>query len=195
MLRTGRTLSSATTRPNRRRRRSGRRRAPPPAGLRDRPRGAARRPGDRRARMMAFVDTGPAERLQWNLQALALVEALSQPAAKKWEASLRNNAGLALHDLGRYPRRWRSSSAVELRSAAPTLRRRASPGGWCVDAAPRCSARTRRSRSNCAWSARTTPRARLTGTSTKSSRRCTARGGDAERAAAYAINARHNGSA
>ncbi len=53
--------------------------------------------------MMAFVDTAPADQLKWNLQALAVVEASSQPAAKKWEASLRNNAGYALHQLGRYP--------------------------------------------------------------------------------------------
>lgn len=53
--------------------------------------------------MMAFVDTAPAEQLRWNLQALELIEASSQPAAKKWEASLRNNTGLALHELGRDP--------------------------------------------------------------------------------------------
>jgi len=52
--------------------------------------------------MMAFVDTAPADQLKWNLQALALVDASTQPAAKKWEASLRNNAGYALHELGRY---------------------------------------------------------------------------------------------
>lgn len=53
--------------------------------------------------MMAFVDTAPADQLKWNLQALAVVEASTQPAAKKWEAPLRNNAGYALHQLGRYP--------------------------------------------------------------------------------------------
>lgn len=53
--------------------------------------------------MMAFVDTAPADQLRWDEQALALIEASSQPAAKKWEASLRNNAGYALHTLGRYP--------------------------------------------------------------------------------------------
>ena len=66
--------------------------------------------------MMAFVDTAPAEQLQWNLQALALVEASNQPAAKKWEASLRNNTGLALHELGRYPEALAQfQRAVELR--------------------------------------------------------------------------------
>ena len=35
-------------------------------------------------------------------QALAVVEASTQPAAKRWEASIRNNIGYALHQLGRY---------------------------------------------------------------------------------------------
>jgi tetratricopeptide (TPR) repeat protein len=52
--------------------------------------------------MMAFVDTAPAEQLSWDLQALALAESSTQPAARKWEASLRNNTGYALHELGRY---------------------------------------------------------------------------------------------
>ncbi|MBI5716184.1 MAG: tetratricopeptide repeat protein [Burkholderiales bacterium] len=53
--------------------------------------------------MMAFVDTAPADDLKWNQQALAMIEASSQPAAKAWEASIRNNLGHALHRLGRYP--------------------------------------------------------------------------------------------
>ena len=52
--------------------------------------------------MMAFVDTDPAAQLAWDQQALALVEASDQPAAKRWEASLRNNLGMALHGLKRY---------------------------------------------------------------------------------------------
>jgi len=52
--------------------------------------------------MMAFVDTAPGDQLKWGRQALALAERSSQPAAWKWEASLRNNVGYALHRLGRY---------------------------------------------------------------------------------------------
>lgn len=52
--------------------------------------------------MMAFVDDAPADQLKWNLQALAMVEASSQPAGKAWEASIRNNTGHALHALGRH---------------------------------------------------------------------------------------------
>jgi tetratricopeptide (TPR) repeat protein len=52
--------------------------------------------------MLAFVDTAPADQLKYAQQALALVEASSQPAARNWEASIRNNLGMALHGLGRY---------------------------------------------------------------------------------------------
>jgi tetratricopeptide (TPR) repeat protein len=52
--------------------------------------------------MLAFIDTDPADQLKWGQAALAIVEASAQPLAKKWEASLRNNVGYALHQLGRY---------------------------------------------------------------------------------------------
>jgi tetratricopeptide (TPR) repeat protein len=53
--------------------------------------------------MLAFVDTAAEDQLTWGREALAVVEASSQPSAKKWEASIRNNIGYALHQLGRYP--------------------------------------------------------------------------------------------
>jgi tetratricopeptide (TPR) repeat protein len=53
--------------------------------------------------MLAFVDTAPADQLKWGNEALAVVEASKQPAARKWEASIRHNIGHALHQLGRYP--------------------------------------------------------------------------------------------
>lgn len=52
--------------------------------------------------MLAFVDTAPADQLKWAQAALAVVESSSQPAARRWEASIRNNFGLALHELGRH---------------------------------------------------------------------------------------------
>lgn len=52
--------------------------------------------------MLAFVDTAPADQLKWGQEALAVVEASSQPQAKQWEASIRNNIGVALHQLGRF---------------------------------------------------------------------------------------------
>lgn len=68
--------------------------------------------------MFAFIDTAPAEQLDWGRQALALTLASSQPAAQAWEASIRNNIGFALHQLGRY-----DEALVEFESAL-TLRER-----------------------------------------------------------------------
>jgi tetratricopeptide (TPR) repeat protein len=52
--------------------------------------------------MLAFVDTAPVDQLKWGQEALAVSQASSQPAAKRWEAPLRNNVGYAMHQLGRY---------------------------------------------------------------------------------------------
>jgi tetratricopeptide (TPR) repeat protein len=52
--------------------------------------------------MLAFVDTAPADQLKWGRAALEISEKSSQASAKNWEASLRNNIGFALHDLGRH---------------------------------------------------------------------------------------------
>ena len=52
--------------------------------------------------MLGFVDTAPADQLKWGEQALAMALGSTQPAARKWEASLRNNVGYALHQLKRY---------------------------------------------------------------------------------------------
>ena len=52
--------------------------------------------------MLAFVDTEPADQLKWGQDALAIVQASSQSPAKDWEASIRNNVGYALYQLGRY---------------------------------------------------------------------------------------------
>lgn len=51
--------------------------------------------------MLAFVDTAPADQLKWADAALAVVLASDQPAAQRWQASIRNNRGVALHQLGR----------------------------------------------------------------------------------------------
>ena len=52
--------------------------------------------------MMAFIDTAPADQERWAREALAVVRASDQPAATRWEASLRNNLGYALHQQGRH---------------------------------------------------------------------------------------------
>ncbi len=52
--------------------------------------------------MLVFVDTAPQDQLKWGQEALLIALASSQPAARKWEASLRNNVGCALHQMKRY---------------------------------------------------------------------------------------------
>ncbi len=51
--------------------------------------------------MMATLDTAPADQHKWGLEALRVVESSSQPGARLWEASIRNNIGYALHLLAR----------------------------------------------------------------------------------------------
>ena len=53
--------------------------------------------------MFAFIDTAPADQLKWAQEALAVVLASNQPDARRWEASIRNNIGMALHKMGRFP--------------------------------------------------------------------------------------------
>lgn len=52
--------------------------------------------------MFAFVDKAPADQLKWAQEALAVSVASDQPAARRWEGSIRNNLGMALHGLGRF---------------------------------------------------------------------------------------------
>ncbi|MBX3626985.1 MAG: tetratricopeptide repeat protein [Rhizobacter sp.] len=52
--------------------------------------------------MQAFVDPSPAEQERWTREALKVVSASTRPDARAWEASLRNNLGMVLHDQGRF---------------------------------------------------------------------------------------------
>lgn len=52
--------------------------------------------------MMTFVDTAPEEQIAWNRKAMAAMESSSAPEAKKWEGTLHNNTGYALHQVGKY---------------------------------------------------------------------------------------------
>jgi tetratricopeptide (TPR) repeat protein len=52
--------------------------------------------------MFAFIDTAPADQLKWGEAAMEVSLSSQQPDAKRWEASIRNNVGYALHQLGRY---------------------------------------------------------------------------------------------
>lgn len=57
--------------------------------------------------MVAFVDPAPAEQLAWSEAALDVALNSRQPAARAWEASIRNNVGYALHQLGDFDRALR----------------------------------------------------------------------------------------
>jgi tetratricopeptide (TPR) repeat protein len=52
--------------------------------------------------MFAFLDTSPDDQLKWNDAALQVAIASNQADAKRWEASVRNNLGYALGQLGRH---------------------------------------------------------------------------------------------
>lgn len=72
--------------------------------------------------MMAFVDRDPADALRWTQQALDLATASPRPAARAWQASLRNNLGYALHDLGRHDEavaQFRSALALRIERGRP----------------------------------------------------------------------------
>lgn len=51
--------------------------------------------------MFAFIDTAFEDQRKWAVAALAVALESEQPAAKRWEASIRNNLGYALNKLGR----------------------------------------------------------------------------------------------
>ena len=68
--------------------------------------------------MFPFVETDPAQQLSWTHKALELVLESDQPAAKRWEPSIRSNLGEAYFDLARYPQ------ALEQFQRALTLRER-----------------------------------------------------------------------
>ena len=80
--------------------------------------------------MMAFVDTAPADQLRWDDRALALALNSSDPKAQHWEASLRNNIGGALNDLGRHQEaldQFRIALALRTRAGDAEATRQA----WC----------------------------------------------------------------
>ena len=72
--------------------------------------------------MMAFVDTAPEDQIEWNRKAIALMQSSTQEEAKKWEGSLHNNTGYALHLLGRY-----EEALVEFRLALAAHERDGNP--------------------------------------------------------------------
>jgi tetratricopeptide (TPR) repeat protein len=51
---------------------------------------------------MVAIAVGGEQALQWNRRALAMTEKALDPAAKRWQASVLNNMGVELNDLGRH---------------------------------------------------------------------------------------------
>jgi tetratricopeptide (TPR) repeat protein len=74
--------------------------------------------------MFAFVDTAPVDQLKWGREALVVAQRSSQPAAQRWEASIQNNVGYALHQLGRY-----DEALTHLRAAIPLREAQGKPQG------------------------------------------------------------------
>jgi tetratricopeptide (TPR) repeat protein len=74
--------------------------------------------------MLPFTTTDHAQDLAWTREALAFALASAQPDARRWEASLRNNLGIALNEL------QRPAEALDEYQAALALLERngASPG-------------------------------------------------------------------
>lgn len=69
--------------------------------------------------MMTFVDSDPEDQIAWNLKAIAFMDRSSQSDAKRWEGSLRNNLGYALHLCGRYEEAISAfSKALEFRRSS-----------------------------------------------------------------------------
>ena len=64
--------------------------------------------------MFAFVDTAPADQLSRGREALVIAQRSQQAAAQRWEASIQNNVGYALHQLGRH-----DEALTHLRAAIP----------------------------------------------------------------------------
>lgn len=52
--------------------------------------------------MRAFIDTAPVDQLRWGQEALQVVLASNQDAARRWEGTIRNNIGVVLNQLGRH---------------------------------------------------------------------------------------------
>ncbi len=52
--------------------------------------------------MYAFVDTDAQSGIRWADEGLKLAKASTQPEARRWEATLRNNRGVALNELKRH---------------------------------------------------------------------------------------------
>lgn len=72
--------------------------------------------------MQPLTTTDRQEELLWTQQALDLALASLQPAARRWEASLRNNLGVTLNAMGRH-----AEALAMLQAAVPAAERNGAP--------------------------------------------------------------------
>ncbi len=83
--------------------------------------------------MLPFTSADRQQDLAWNHEALALALASEQADAQRWEASLRNNIGVTLNELGRH-----AEALPMLQQALAALQRQQAPvdrirvGDWMV---------------------------------------------------------------
>jgi tetratricopeptide (TPR) repeat protein len=71
---------------------------------------------------MLGIAAPAAERLQWNLEALAMTESTRDPRARRWLASLYNNIGWTYHDRGDY-----ATALLYFEKALPAWEERGEP--------------------------------------------------------------------
>ncbi len=94
--------------------------------------------------MFAFLDSAPADQLRVAREALELVQASSQPEAQRWEGSVQQNLGYALHALGQYDEALAAfeccKAARERHSDAPGARIAKWMIGWTLRAQGRLEA-------------------------------------------------------
>lgn len=72
--------------------------------------------------MVALVEPGLDAQLDWNRRALAHAQQAADPAARRWDATLANNIGVALHEAGRHEEAlasFRTALAARERLAQP----------------------------------------------------------------------------
>ena len=74
--------------------------------------------------MAALVEPGLDGQLAWNRRALAYAQRAEDPAARRWDATLANNIGVALHEAGRH-----AEALESFRTALAARERLGQPGG------------------------------------------------------------------
>ena len=82
--------------------------------------------------MMPFVETDPAKKVEWNERAIAFVMKSDQPDAKRWEGSLRNNIGYALHVKGDYENALREFRLSRAAFEAADRRKEVRIADWMI---------------------------------------------------------------